>query len=219
MNDTIRFYDQHAEALAAQYDSLTFRQVHGTWLSELSSIPVGAALDVGAGSGRDACALHQRGWRVTAVEPAASLRALGARKADEICWLDDQLPALSNLKAAHHSFGFILLSAVWMHLPEQQRPEALARLVELLAPEGMLVISLRHGPSEPGRPMYPVSMDELIRLSAPHGLTVQELVAGERDCLQRNHVYWQTVILRHRKFVRERSLFPSVGRSGRSSAG
>ena len=69
-------YNQHAERYFNQYQSLTFDQVHGDWLPQLDS-KTGLALDVGAGSGRDAAALAERGWDVVAVEPAAGLRELG----------------------------------------------------------------------------------------------------------------------------------------------
>ncbi|WP_167470079.1 hypothetical protein [Vreelandella andesensis] len=52
-----------------QCQSLDFERVHGEWLHHLPEQP-GLALDVGAGSGRDAMALAERGWQVMAIEHA-----------------------------------------------------------------------------------------------------------------------------------------------------
>ena len=152
--------------------ALTFEQVHSSWLGLLESRSPGGALDIGAGSGRDAVALNARGWCVTAVEPAKGLRMVGRAKNTAIQWLDDRLPALARLDDKQQ-FDLILLSAVWMHLPAPERPEAFTRLRQLLRPDGMVVISLRHGPSERARPMYPVSVEELKELAARKGLSVR----------------------------------------------
>jgi len=198
MSGTIDFYNSQAQQLATQYDSLSFEQVHSSWLDRLVQLSPGKALDVGAGSGRDAQALAQRGWQVTAVEPAVRLRARGAARNPDIRWLDDRLPQLSALPESV-SYRLILLSAVWMHLPESQRAVALARLCDLLDSDGILVITLRHGPGDPARPMYPVSVSELESLCAPLGLELLLLEGEAKDWLQRNQVHWQTVALRHRK--------------------
>jgi hypothetical protein len=67
-------YNQHAQRYFNQYQSLTFDQVHGDGLFQLDG-KTGLALDVGAGSGRDAAALADRGWGLVAVEPAAGWRS------------------------------------------------------------------------------------------------------------------------------------------------
>jgi hypothetical protein len=49
-------YSQNAQRYFSQYQSIIFEQVHGDWLPQLDG-KTGLALDVGAGSGRDAAAL------------------------------------------------------------------------------------------------------------------------------------------------------------------
>jgi len=198
MSDIVNHYHQNAANLSAQYDALTFEQVHTGWLPLLDKIQPARALDIGAGSGRDAEALARRGWQVTAVEPAEALRKIGQKKQGAITWLDDRMPALAAL-GDKDCFDLILLSAVWMHLTEIDRPVALKRLQQLLSPQGILIISLRHGPSVPGRAMYPVSVEEMHHLASPCGLTVSLLDGDTADCLQRSEVSWQTVVLKHRK--------------------
>ena len=62
-----------------------------------------------------------------------------------------------------------MLSAVWMHLDEAERGIGMPRLASLLAPRGVMVLSLRHGPVPVGRRMFPVSGDETIDLARQHG--------------------------------------------------
>ncbi|MET8871545.1 class I SAM-dependent methyltransferase [Nocardia sp. NPDC004604] len=166
-------YGEAAEALAEQYESVTFTEVHREVLHLFPTRP-SSVLDIGAGSGRDAAALTARGHRVVAAEPTAELRALGQRlHADqEIEWVDDALPALPGLAAQERRFDLILLTAVWMHLDERQRASAMARLVGLLESKGRVVLSLRHGPIPVGRRMFPVSAEETIGLAQSHGLNV-----------------------------------------------
>tara|TARA_R110002072_G_scaffold214062_3_gene371216 strand:+ start:69 stop:485 length:417 start_codon:yes stop_codon:yes gene_type:complete len=122
-----RFYDDHAQRLFEQYQSLSFDRIHSDWLHHLSSQP-GLALDVGAGSGRDAEALAKRGWQVIAVEPSDRLRALGQAHTigDDISWLNDTLPSMNLVRHLSQRFQLILVSAVWMHLDYDEQKRAFA---------------------------------------------------------------------------------------------
>lgn len=149
-------YSQQAEHFFAQYQSVRFADVHRSWLAHMPAQP-GFAMDVGAGSGRDAAALADMGWDVLAVEPSAGLRRLGqkATEGKNIQWLDDALPDLGSTRALGYRFNLILLSAVWMHLKPTERERTFRILTELLAPGGMLVITLRHGPDNLNRKFMP----------------------------------------------------------------
>ncbi|MET9919601.1 class I SAM-dependent methyltransferase [Streptomyces sp. NPDC006435] len=183
-------YGEAAEALAEQYESVTFDEVHREVLHLFPFRP-GFVLDVGAGSGRDAAALAAKGHRVVAAEPTAELRALGRRlHADqEIEWVDDALPELPGLTAQARRFDLILLTAVWMHLDARQRASSMARLVGLLGRGGRMVLSLRHGPVPAGRRMFPVSAEETISLARCHGLDVVHETRRE-DLHERPGVSW-----------------------------
>ncbi|MFD1050971.1 class I SAM-dependent methyltransferase, partial [Kibdelosporangium lantanae] len=92
---------------------------------------------------------------MVAVEPTAELREIGQRLHPHasIEWIDDALP---DLRMARGTFDLILLSAVWMHLDAAERAVAMARISRLLASEGRVILSLRHGPVPPGRRMFDV---------------------------------------------------------------
>ncbi|MCA9548337.1 MAG: hypothetical protein KC613_28230, partial [Myxococcales bacterium] len=109
-----------------------------------------------------------------------------------IDWRPGHLPALAEVGGR---FDLILLNAVWMHVPPAARAAAFDRLVNLLAPGGLLVITVRYGPDLPGRTFFPVPADELAGFAQRYALGV---VADEAspDRLGRDDVHWRTVAIR-----------------------
>jgi SAM-dependent methyltransferase len=188
-------YDEQASALAEQYESIEFEAVHGDVL-HLFPPPPARVLDVGAGSGRDAAALAARGHRVVAAEPSSELRREGERlhAGAAIEWIDDSLPGLARLRARGERFDLVLLSAVWMHLDAAERSDAMASLAALLAPKGVAILSLRHGPVPAGRRMFDVTAAETIGLAATHGLACRHNDT-RRDPHARPGVSWSVLAL------------------------
>ncbi|MEV0535720.1 class I SAM-dependent methyltransferase [Kitasatospora sp. NPDC050463] len=183
-------YAEAAEQLAVQYEEVTFEEVHRELLHLVPGAP-SAVLDIGAGTGRDAAALAALGHRVVAAEPTAELRRIGQRihAASEIHWVDDALPEAAVLGASGERFDLILLTAVWMHLADQERPLAMGALASLLAPAGRVLLSLRHGPVPPGRRMFDVSAEETVALARENGLDLLAR-AGRTDLHGRPGVSW-----------------------------
>jgi protein-L-isoaspartate O-methyltransferase len=163
-------YAGEADALVQRYESISFAEVHGAVLHLLPSAPC-EVLEIGAGTGRDAAALAALGHRVVAVEPTGELRrrAAALHPSPNIEWLDDALPDLARLAEDGEQFDLAMLTAMWMHLDENERPRAMARLGELVRPGGRMIMSLRHGPIPAGRRMFAVSGDETIRLGKAAG--------------------------------------------------
>ncbi|MDZ7749158.1 MAG: class I SAM-dependent methyltransferase [Halofilum sp. (in: g-proteobacteria)] len=189
-------YSDKAERFFEQYHGLDFEALHRAWLHHLPERP-GFALDVGAGSGRDAIALTERGWEVLAAEPADGFRALGekATVGHAIQWTADRLPELATVRALSYRFDLILVSAVWMHVAPAQRERAFRVLAELLAPGGTLVITLRHGPSHDERRFHETDSGELEAFARRRALVT---VHNERedDQLGRDDVWWETLVFR-----------------------
>jgi SAM-dependent methyltransferase len=163
-------YGTEADTLARTYESIAFEALHRRTLP-LMPAPPARVIDIGAGTGRDAAALSRWGHRVTAVEPTAELRAHGERihAGSAIRWIDDGLPDLERVRALGETFDLILMTAVFMHLDEGERAAGMAALARIAAPEGRLIMSLRHGPVPPGRRMFEVSGDEATDLGLRNG--------------------------------------------------
>lgn len=194
--DPIATYSEQASVLTARYETIDPETIHAPYVDMIAGGP-GLALDIGAGSGRDAAWLAGRGYQVVAVEPAEGMRREGrALHADKpVRWLNDRLPALIETHRLGLAFDLILMSAVWMHLLPGDRERAFRKIVTLLKPGCVLLMTLRHGPEEPGRPMYPTSAGEIERLARAHGLIVMRSIAAP-DRLERPDVSWTAMALR-----------------------
>jgi SAM-dependent methyltransferase len=194
---SVAAYDAHAPELSQMYESLALEDAHSSILDLLPATPA-RILDVGAGSGRDAAWFAYRGHEVVAVEPSDNMRRQAReRHADpRIRWIDDALPGLTHTHRLGLQYELVLVSAVWMHVAPEERKRAFRKLATLLAPSGRLVISLRFGPSDHERTMYPVSRTEVERLGQELGLRVLRVATGS-DSLGRLDVRWETVVLEY----------------------
>lgn len=189
-------YHDRADDFFRQYQSVAAEKVHASWLAVLDAMPAGHALDVGAGSGRDARYLAERGWSVVAVEPADALRERAMQlPVAGVTWLADSLPELGAVYRLQIKFDLIVLSAVWMHIAPSARARALRKLAGLLKPGGKLIVTLRHGEFADGRTAYPVSFAELKQLADQQALQATLLNEPQPDELGRPEITWQTVLL------------------------
>jgi SAM-dependent methyltransferase len=193
-------YAEHAAALIARYESISFEEAHRAEVHLLPTLP-SRVLDVGAGTGRDAAWFAARGHSVVAVEPTAELRAaaIALHPSSSIEWLDDALPELSLVLSRDQLFDTIMLSAVWMHLDESEQRIGMIRLASLLSPGGILLLSLRHGPIPIGRRMFEVSAERTIELAGHHGL--RPVLNVQTDSIQALNraagVTWTHLAFRH----------------------
>ncbi|MCB1674657.1 MAG: methyltransferase domain-containing protein, partial [Halioglobus sp.] len=166
------------------------------WAHELAGS--GLALDVGAGSGRDARWLAGKGYEVIAVEPGQGFRRLALNSTLEgVRVLDDSLPDLKKLRKYGYRFDVILVNAVWMHVPPPQRDRAFRILANLLAPNGILVFSTRQASPEESaeRGFHPIPSAELAQLAASHAL-VPVIDQATADSLGRANLEWRTQVFR-----------------------
>ena len=171
MTDSTAGYAQEAPALLKAYEAIAVEDVHRP-VRHLIPTETSRLLDIGAGTGRDAAHFAEMGHRVVAVEPVDALRE-GAQKlhpSPRIEWLKDSLPTLASVRARGETFEAVLATAVWMHLDESQRIEAMPAVASLVRPGGVLILSLRHGPIPPRRRMFDVSAEETIALAVREGL-------------------------------------------------
>ena len=190
------WYDTHAPELARTYESIEAEHVHG-WFADLLPAEGGLALDIGAGTGRDAAWLASRGLDVVAVEPSSAMReqAVALHPGARVRWVSDSLPDLRQVLRMGLKFDLILLSAVWMHVPESERARAFRKIVALLKPGGLIAITLRSGPADAERAIYPVSDAEVEQLARAHGAYVERRVAAP-DGLGRTEVSWVQLTIR-----------------------
>jgi SAM-dependent methyltransferase len=115
------------------------------WLvQEVSDLPAGAALDLGAGEGRNAIWLARRGWRVTAVDfsrvALARAESLAFRVQESGWALDIEwvVADVRNYQPIPEQYDLVLLA--YLHLPGEQRRQVIQAAVGGLAPGGTLLV-------------------------------------------------------------------------------
>jgi len=115
-------YTESADSLIARYESVSFAEKYES-VFHLMPEKTSDVLDIGAGTGADAAWFAAAGHQVLAVEPTDSLRdsAKAIHPSPLIEWVADSLPDLRKLISLGQSFDLVLLTAVWMHLVQQER--------------------------------------------------------------------------------------------------
>ena len=164
----------------------------------LPSQPV-RAIDIGAGSGRDAAWLAGLGHRVVAVEPVDRLRKAGMSRhsAETIDWRSGSLPDLGAI-AERNAFALVLVIGVWQHLDASDQALAMRRLGDIAAPGALVVMALRHGPGAPARPVYPIDIDATLANARAAGFRLERRRRAEsmQEANRAAGVEWTWLALR-----------------------
>ena len=154
---------------------------------ELGGLAPGRALDLGAGEGRNAIWLAERGWQVTAVDFSAVALAKAARLAPGrgvtgITWVTADL---RGYQPPPGSFDLVLLA--YIHLPPAESDALLHAAATGLAPGGTLLVvghdrdNIAHGYGGPQEPAVLYQAAEVV--AALPGLIIQQAGQERRPVL------------------------------------
>jgi len=110
----------------------------------------GATADVGCGNGRDAHWLATRGFSpVVGLDPSEELLAIARRLFPDVAFRRAELPRLEGVDDA--CFDNVVCETVIMHLSPSDVPGAVAGLLRVLKPGGVLYLSWRVSEGEDRR--------------------------------------------------------------------
>ena len=141
---TLAYYDAHAEEFIGRTAAVSMDDVYAPFLALIP--PGGRILDAGCGSARDAQEFARRGYAVTAFDGSEEM----ARRASD----------RTGMNVLHLRFGEIEwrgeFDGIWacaslLHLPSDELPAALTRIVQALKPGGALFVSMKLGEFEGDR--------------------------------------------------------------------
>ncbi len=134
----------------AAYESAALAFVQ-RWLAEEEPADVYALLrkffrpgltaDIGSGSGRDAAWLTANGFPTIGYDLSEGLLAQARARFPHIEFKKAALPELSGIPARH--FDNVCCETVLMHLPREEIAPAVARMLEILKPGGVIYMSFR----------------------------------------------------------------------------
>lgn len=192
---TIPYYDRNATAC---FDATIGLDLSIVYLEFLPYVPApGHILDAGCGSGRDARAFIERGYRVTAFDASKQMAELASRflgrpvlslRFDEMAWIE--------------AFDGIWASASLLQVPQREMREVFHRFVRALKPEGVWYLSFRSGDGE--------SRDELGRDFTNYTANALAALIGEFACLAIVKLWQFADVRKDREGKRGR--MPSFGR-------
>ena len=161
-------------------------------VAEVSDLPVGRAIDLAAGEGRNAVWLAEQGWDVTAVDfsdvALAKARRLADARAVSLTLVEADVTEYAPVPG-----GYDLVLVAYLHLPKPERSGVLQRASAAVAPNGTLLVighdatNLTEGYGGPQDPLV-LSTPEavaatIVGLEIEHAHTVEravETAEGER---------------------------------------
>ncbi len=168
-----------AKTLSAHRDKVASRPPNAHLVRELSALPAGRALDVGAGHGAETLWLAARGFRVTALDVSASAvaqgremaDALGAEVSERIDWV---VGDFGELAASEGKFDLVL--CLYLHAPRGAQ-DLIRRLARHVAPGGTLFL-VGHRPLDPvtGTPTIAAGQTQLSLEDAREALADSEFI-------------------------------------------
>jgi SAM-dependent methyltransferase len=189
---TLRVYENYASELSNQYERGDRSTIHERLVH---LFPAGArVLDVGCGSGADVAFLAKRGFIAEGIDASLPMLVEAVRHHPELNRRLRHLSCpsdLSNMMGG--GFQGISAQSVLMHLDRAQLTRSFQEFFRLLAPEGVLYISMfdsrddldRDGRDQPGRKFHLYSDEEIRELLSLSGFCVLESKAVRSDALGR----------------------------------
>lgn len=137
-SDTIKYYDENAEAFVRQTVNADLSALYSRFLSELPNHS--RLLDAGCGSGRDTRAFRNLGHEVVAIDASEKMVKAAKKIAGEPILHSTFLDYTSN-----QLFDGIWACASLLHVPWIDLPRTLAHLGSLMIDDGILFASFKKG--------------------------------------------------------------------------
>lgn len=141
---TIDFYDRNAAHYIERTRNIDMSNLYAQ--IRTLAVPGGRVLDIGTGSGRDAMAMLEYGYKVDVLEPSSALlSAFKARVPDFRGQCFEGTLEAQVLPDDH--YDLMIAVASLLHIPIESWPTALAKLRASSHRDGFLFIAIKQQPS------------------------------------------------------------------------
>ena len=186
MNETIRYYNQHASEYFTSTVDVDFDQLRQKFVSFLPEHA--RIIDIGCGSGRDVKAFCDMGYQAVGLDASEGL----AEEAEKQLGVEVQVGDMATW-VAEEPFDGIWCCAVLLHLNEDEADRFLHNLQQNLKSGGILFLSVKEGIEtgldEKGRYMHNYTEQELRTKLETVGFEIIEIDTSE-DSLGRDGFRW-----------------------------
>ncbi len=138
MNNTLQYYNEHADSFTADTQQSDMTEKYAPFLSCVKA--GGHIMDLGCGSGRDSAQFLARGYKVTSVDGSEELCRIAeqhtGRKVHHM--LFDEIPW-------QNQFDGVWACASLLHCTMEELPGILQKVSSSLKPGGVLYLSFKYG--------------------------------------------------------------------------
>jgi 2-polyprenyl-3-methyl-5-hydroxy-6-metoxy-1,4-benzoquinol methylase len=141
MNQTIQYYNSHAEEFFKTTVNADMAAQHQAFLKYLPEH--GSILDAGCGSGRDAKAFLEAGYKVSAFDASIEL----CRMASDLTGIEVRKLTFQEMKDEDQYDG-VWACASLLHVREKELPAVFSNLAVALHENGILYASFKKGVGE-----------------------------------------------------------------------
>jgi SAM-dependent methyltransferase len=163
-DDTLRYYDDHAEDYARATLDIDMSPFYSPFLAMVPK--GGTVLDAGCGSGRDTKTFIEMGYNVTSFDASATMAAFASR----LTGTPVKRMRFQEL-AYDHEFNGVWASASLLHVQRDELPEVVGKIERSLRPGGVLYASFKRGEgerTEDGRHFNDMTEEQVTELFADH---------------------------------------------------
>ena len=141
IDTTLQYYQQNANAFVEGTVSADMYDARKRFLRMLPAHAL--VLDFGCGSGRDAKAFLEQGYKVDAVDGSVEL----CRRASEVIGQPVKQMLFEDLSAVEQYDGIWACASI-LHLPRRELAVVLQKISDALKPNGVLYTSFKYGDFE-----------------------------------------------------------------------
>src|SRR3989338_540774 len=141
--ETLNFYDKHAEALAKKFTEmfdLNRRKEFGFFLDNLKGKKI---LDVGCGNGEHMSYFKEKGLDVIGIDFSSSMIEISLKRGLNVHQMD-----MEDLKFKDNEFDGIWAVNSLLHIDKNKFPKVIAELSRILKPDGLLYVRVKEGEDE-----------------------------------------------------------------------
>lgn len=191
--NTIDSYNKDAKNIAQLHSTLIPERLYQ--LVEMFFIKDENTADIGCGIGRDTHWLNQRGYPSIGIDASIEMLNEAQDLYPKETFTHDFLPNLDSL--VNTSFHNILCSAVLMHISQENLALTYGKLLNLLEPNGVVIISFRGTNSidyrENGKLYEPISTKELINFFEIKGC---QILLNESEVETKRNLTWHNIVIK-----------------------